>query len=545
MPSTGSDRLNAILYDNASPNPLEKASMRAGADAITHRISKLRSELEALENQLLKQKGAISAVRLMPLEVLGEIFELVLDYVLDNKSIKELVNLQLVCRQWRDAARITHRLWSKFMYLEKHDIPQLIQARDSFKIWFKRAGNTPKMFSYLALGHKNCEAQDSKCKTVTGIFASLFTEGLWIDHLYFESWTLQCFLNFIEAVHSLQTEQYPRPFDSIRTFTLSLCGPWKEPFDIVYQHIPKNTTTFRLYLPDFQKAYNPDFYEVGDVCLPQGMLERLTSFSLLCDWPCPYPVLPSLRHCINLQTLVVDVFNQRVVEVDWFSEDVPWEDNTTIFEYGVFLPNLETLRLRCIRNISVLKLFNTPRLVELDIGFSGVDLRNHPKLVDTIQHFVKRRSKCEETLRCFRLRDWFGMDGGAKELVNLFLELPLLTRITLDSVTESEYAWSLLADAKMENKTCLPNLEVLELLHGFNATGMNHLFKFLESRRPYRLQRGQPVFEGPPDSLKRLTVVYTQYGAQGGHGFEDAEIVRVLRRWGGLSVRLGPCHDHD
>ena len=31
---------------------------------------------------------------------------------------------------------------------------------------------------------------------------------------------------------------------------------------------------------------------------PQHMLERLTSFSLLCDWPVSYPVLPSLRHLI-------------------------------------------------------------------------------------------------------------------------------------------------------------------------------------------------------------------------------------------------------
>jgi hypothetical protein len=269
------------------------------------------------------------------------------------------------------------------------------------------------------------------------------------------------------------------------------------------------------------------------------MLERLTSFSLLCDWPDSYPVIPSLRHCINLETLVIDVFGQEDVEVDWYSaEDVPLDDSfDKTFKYDVLLPKLQTLRLRCIRDLSVLKLFNTPRLVELDIGFSTAYPRGGPDLLDTVQRFVKRRSNCEETLRCFRLRDWTASDGKAKELVNLFLELPLLTRITLDSVSQSQYAFSLLADAKMEKKTCLPNLEVLEVLRGFDATGMEYLFKFLKSRRPYHLRQGQVVFEGPPDSLKRLTVVYSSWQE---HEFEDSEIVRVLRRWCGVSVSLNP-----
>ncbi|RXW24066.1 hypothetical protein EST38_g1754 [Candolleomyces aberdarensis] len=510
------------------------------ADTITCRISKIRSELKVLENQLYKQKAAISALRLIPPEILGEIFELVLDYVLDNKGIKDLANIQLVCRQWRDTARITRRLWSSFMFLEKYDIPQLIQARDSFKTWFNRAGNSPKMFSYLTLGHENCEAQDSKCKAVTRIFASLLTEGLSIDHLWLESRSLQCFLNFAGAVRSIQSGQNPHSWDSIRSFTLSLVGPWTEPLDIAYQHIPKNVTSFQLYLPDYNNAHSPAFDEVGipDVCPPLDLLERLTSFSLLCDWPVSYPVLPSLRHCTNLETLTVDFYGQEDVEVDWYAEGVPWDDVDKIFKFGVLLPKLHTLRLRCIRDISVLKLFNTPRLVQLDIGFFKTYTRIKPQLFDTVQRFVKRRSKCEETLRCFRLREWSGSDGKVVELANLLLELPSLTRITLDCVYQSELAFSLLAAAKMEGKACLPNLEVLEVLRGFHARGMDYLFGFLKSRRPYRFHEGEVVFDGSPDSLKRLTVVYQQFRDE--HEFENSEIVQVLRRWCGVSVSLGP-----
>jgi hypothetical protein len=60
--------------------------------------------------------------------------------LLDVSGRAQLVDLQLVCKPWRNAARLKHQLWSSLSLSPSlKNIPQEKIAR-----WFSRSGSLPK-----------------------------------------------------------------------------------------------------------------------------------------------------------------------------------------------------------------------------------------------------------------------------------------------------------------------------------------------------------------------------------------------------------------
>jgi hypothetical protein len=106
----GNPGLHRLLCSNAAPNACEATSFQLQINNITSQISQLHSRLAELEDQLRSYRAVLFPLRKMPAEILGEILLFFLPDVLKLGARNDLINIQLVCKNWRDAARLTHKL---------------------------------------------------------------------------------------------------------------------------------------------------------------------------------------------------------------------------------------------------------------------------------------------------------------------------------------------------------------------------------------------------------------------------------------------------
>jgi hypothetical protein len=262
-------------------------------------------------------------------------------------------------------------------------------------------------------------------------------------------------------------------------------------------------------------------------------LERLTSFTLFCNWDGTQWLEDALGQCVNLETLTLNFMDAR-----WgCNRDQP--DTERLLASGLLLPKVHTLRLQNVYPVSIdiLDALKAPQLVELDINFQSDD--DHVDWV--FSYFVLsflERSECEATLCSLHLRHAF---IKAEELAATLSHLPFLTHLTLEDIVGNPQVrycdtWHLLKKPPLEK---LPNLETLELLDLQPNFSPYSLSEFLKSRRPYSMENGVPVFTKPQDTLKRLKITYKKVQKEK-PPLDNSEVVKVLRKWGGVSFDLGP-----
>ncbi|KAJ2912428.1 hypothetical protein MD484_g7989, partial [Candolleomyces efflorescens] len=268
---------------------------------------------------------------------------------------------------------------------------------------------------------------------------------------------------------------------------------------------------------------------------PQATFQRLTSLTLLCEWGKPSWLANALKPCINLQSLTLDF------------DGSSWDNQESA---EILIPNVRVLRLRNVfaYSMDILNSLKAPQLIELDVSFDrepSYDLAwplAHPVL-----GFVKR-SECDKTFRSFRLRD---VDMYAEELLDTLQGLPFLTHVALEQVgatSKKDYRVSmfdLLVQplSGYDSEGFLPALESLELLK-IPSTSYDfgwEVSQYVRSRRPYRLAGKKPIFEGPCDTLKNLTVTYQV--AKTYPPNLDSQILKTFKKWCGLKVNIGPDVD--
>ncbi|RXW15819.1 hypothetical protein EST38_g10032 [Candolleomyces aberdarensis] len=466
----------------------------------------------------------------MPPEVLGEIFVHSLPDVLEfgAETRNHLVNIQLVCKSWQDAAQLTHKLWCVLSFDDITDVP----CRE-VKQWFNRAGSIPKSLLIPATWYNFCTDQQSSA--LTTLLANL--EGT-LDHLslrYKGPRNFQNLLDSLGAVEKGPASLQRRPWDALKSFTLKFDDEWDESPDTlrsIFLQLPSNITSFELHLPGkWSNAFEAEEdSESASLPLPKNLLERLSSLTLFCNWDGTEWLDAALGHCINVETLTMDFMGA------FWSYDRDEPHTAWLLSSGLLLPKVRTLRLQnvCPPSIDILGVLKAPQLVELDIGFKPGNDDVDWAFSQVVLSFVER-SRCEATLRLLYLRYAF---MRAEELVTTLSHLPFLTHLTLE-------------DTVMDPKTSpanllrmltfqLPNLEALELLELQPDYSVYPLLDFLESRRPYNhLENGEPVFTAPQATFKRLKVTYrmTQKRTQ---CLGTSGVVAVLRRWGGVSFDIGP-----
>ncbi|KAF6745454.1 hypothetical protein DFP72DRAFT_778886, partial [Ephemerocybe angulata] len=113
-------------------------------DGLSKRISKLQSQLDALEGQRQRHQAILSPVRRIPMEILGEIFALVLPDVLYSGDRRMLRNLGLVCKSWQNASLLARHLWSGLQLIR----PPKTGAYGRIVSWLTKSGALPKTLQF-------------------------------------------------------------------------------------------------------------------------------------------------------------------------------------------------------------------------------------------------------------------------------------------------------------------------------------------------------------------------------------------------------------
>ncbi|KAJ2914153.1 hypothetical protein MD484_g6250, partial [Candolleomyces efflorescens] len=538
MPRVPNQALSYFLSNNVVPNQCEAASIQIEMDYLAAHISRLRSKLTKLEKQFWSYSIMLSPVRRVPAEILGEIFTFVIpDDVLEEQKRCQLVDLQLVCRSWRDAARLQHRLWSGLYVSLRQTIPL-----EKIQNWFGRSGNTPKSLQVFVPGHGDCETQGSPCRLHSLALATLVAKGLSRFSLTCKG--PQCFHNFLDALKTIKVTTSGCAWDCLDFIALKFTEEWNEspdPSKSMFFRLPPNVTSFELELPSRYDAFGSETDSaITPLHIPPSFLIQLRSLSLRCDWQGLQWLECVLPLCTNVQTLKFNFFGLESWEYDTSSNEAHLRQR---LRSGFLLPQVHTL---CLQNLvadshpmDILSLILTPQLVDLDIGFH----RNDPeesdwKLAEHIIAFAKR-SSCGASLRRFRLRH---VQLKAGELANALRALPFLTHLTLEDIvmTEAENgdAFYLL---KTDAQPSLSRLETLELLHFKPNLCHNLIQSFLQSRRPYRWdpEKQSPPSEVQADTLKRLIVTFQTIPKER-QLLKGDPVLRALREHGVTMVHIGP-----
>ncbi|KAJ2914140.1 hypothetical protein MD484_g6260, partial [Candolleomyces efflorescens] len=517
-------RLHPFLFSNVAPNTHEATYFQLKVDDLTSQISELRSQLTKLEDQLMSYRAVLSPIRRMPAEVLGQIFTLSLPDLLQYGARGRLLDLQLVCKSWRDAARLTHSLWGALSF---EDITNISFKR--VKRWYERAGGTPKSLTFSAVsGYHKCSDQSSACgSALAALLVEL--EGN-LDRLHLRYKGPKCFQNLLDCLGLAEpgsTAPQRRPWHSLKSFAIEFDLDWNESPDFVrsiFNRLPPNITSLELRLPSIWDAHIPNNMPLA---LPQSIMERLSSFTVFCDWDGTQWLQTVLSHCDNLETLTINF-----MAASWA---YPPNDPGS----GILLPKVRTLRLQHLwmSSTDILRSLKAPKLVELDVEFADdPDLEgkwvNSQFLLSLIN-----RSKCDATLRTLHLRY---ARIRSEELANALGSVPLLTHLSLEGIIMEPGASFVDAfGTSLSRRRVLPKLETLELLRLPPDPYKHRLLDFLIQCRPYRMQNDQPVFSNPQDSFKRLKVVYKPIKKEK-QELDGSKVVEVLRKWGGVSFDIGP-----
>ncbi|KAJ2928085.1 hypothetical protein H1R20_g9007, partial [Candolleomyces eurysporus] len=303
--------------------------------------------------------------------------------------------------------------------------------------------------------------------------------------------------------------------------------------------LPPNVTSFELRLPDIYSAFpHESASATTPLNIPPKFLEQLTSFSLFTNWEGMKWLECTLPFCTNVEELSLNFGCYYWI----YNSD---ENNVQQhLRSGILLPKVRTLGLRNIpaASLDILSFLKTPHLIDLDIDVGDVGDDIDCELIDFVLEFIKR-SNCEASLRCFRLRN---VELDAEQLADALRGLPFLTHLTLEAVVVIELNHSDTFELLQKDAPpSLPHLEVLELLSLNPRFSEHSLLHLLKSRRPFIMgDDGKPSFKGPPDTLKKLTITFrpTEKRRQ---CIDTNEVIQVLEKWCGLSVHVGPITHVD
>lgn len=402
MTST-SKALNRLLSTNEIPSPWEAAALQAEIDELLDRISRLKG-------QVRRCRGALSAVRHLPIEILGEIFIwALLPTPPDSDYRRHLIHFNLVCKSWRQAALMCHRLWSR-VRVEYGDGASFLPIC----YWMARSGSLPKKLEFYVPpedesdseqdedegepedsedeeeededepeGVSDDEEEDEgrrRHKDAGGIGAPndvvvrLLTHGVPLDDLGLEFRGTEDLERLLDSLGDRDTSSKLRPWDCIKTLSLSFkIGRWVDPDAMgpLLLRLPKTIQSFELCFPKSRHLSIDDtLFKRPLLRLSQVFAENLTSLSITCDWGIQH-MYGILEHCANLEVLTFN-FQYNTMRSCW-----PW--TSEYFEHLftqdaiplITLPKVHTLRVResPFNFVSLLHWMEVPRVTNVDFEF--------------------------------------------------------------------------------------------------------------------------------------------------------------------------------
>ncbi|KAF6753410.1 hypothetical protein DFP72DRAFT_901619 [Ephemerocybe angulata] len=398
---------------------------------LTPNVTKNERKMDTMQSEAVKLTmdieapvSSLSPVQRLPVEILGIIFTFATPPTINPLTKNALVDLCLVCQVWHRAMQLAPHIWASIALGVLPSGQRYIY--ENLISWFSRSGDYPKrleFYAYQGDGVKQsiCMAAArgvGVCLCCRGSICMiqeddtvlrLLTGGPILQHFTF--FGLQaCYHRWIEAMQPRDQSLKPRPWDTLRSFELSLESRHRAT-DLWDHSLP----TFRLIPPLVDSLH---LEPISLSCLPDtgirldippSTLGRLTSLTLECNWNISH-IFASLQLCRNLEILILD-----------YSSGVR---SPSVQEHRVLLPSLHTLRYNNgpWASMSVLQSLNTPVLQELQV--SG----GTPPSAKEIHDFLTQ-SGCTQTLQrlqvfsahTFPMGDAFG---------SLISNLPSLSQLT-------------------------------------------------------------------------------------------------------------------
>ncbi|KAF5309606.1 hypothetical protein D9611_013980 [Ephemerocybe angulata] len=528
-------RYSALLSSNYPPNALEKAT--------------IERDIIELEDRLSRMRSAVSPVRSLLPEILGQIFEsavMVQDAPQERVDSARVVDLSLVCKAWRAAAELTHSLWADVLIAKPGP-----QTFDKVVAWMGRAGTTPKTLrirlsnpNFCCLrGHLSAWGQpDPLCVLDAAPLLELLTEGLQLDT--FEISVRSSFCLRLLLLRAQEATSKGSPWMSLRSLDLRICDQdpervwgywnWQEPPDpdSMFNHLPSSLTSLRIRFPSesppqFTNVFRPETpfrrYYIP-INIPASTLRNLISITIACDWEGPQ-IARLLQYCTRVEYLDIDY------ETGWGQL---WTREATAFAwYGLpprlHFPELRTLKVHHIPSCAaghVLHFIDAPALSRIHVGIKevkdeegpGGDDEGEPLTIirptylflDSLGLLHPPRATMLQSLTISN-QDFCEKGFSGKAFISILSPFLSLTHLTVVGVSFGEEkdtagdSFAVMRWSMDDQQTfLLPCLEHLEIADCYEIFPLESLLRFIEARH----RRYEAFAEGDkaPDSLKMVVL---------------------------------------
>ncbi|TEB08995.1 hypothetical protein FA13DRAFT_1806817 [Coprinellus micaceus] len=346
-------RLDQLSSSNSSLHPLELSLLRSDVKSREEAIERLETQLQALKSQCQARKVLLAPLRrsVLPPELLGEIFYRTLK-VSKVETSRQVVDMCLVCKAWRDAALTTPSLWV--------EINIRAEGRVEFpkvNIWLSRSGIIPKK---LSIDASNSSAfPRSGCPLSSPELAHMLTAGLPLKSLSLKCDYPRCFNNLFAMSSAIETTS-PRPWDTLESLNVDCDYSWDDwggsGLDF-FPLLPQSLSSLSIHIPD------PDFLPMGASPPEPPSFLSLSTLLIQCEFPVAW-MLKTLESCPNLENVTLDFNNSCPKNGD----EVPFGGDVRSFPkyrafklYGLYYPYVDSTEILCFLSM--------PSLVELHIGF--------------------------------------------------------------------------------------------------------------------------------------------------------------------------------
>ncbi|KAF6741737.1 hypothetical protein DFP72DRAFT_239953 [Ephemerocybe angulata] len=551
MPARKTGRpISQLLSTNILPQPQQAAYIQTEIAKMKTQISKLRAQLGSLEERLFEHERLLSSSRKVPLEVLGEIFANAVPSVLDEGARNTLLDLCLVCKNWREAALHYPRLWSGVV-LKSKQLNIATFDGDAVMLWLNRAGGVPKTLRIQASCvdgdcHKGRDSKD--CQLANPALASMLAAIPNLDTLSLECYFVDCLQHLIRSMGRLKLG-YTWMTLPVRSLSLKFTEQWvvsREYCGAAYTLKVPPVASLSVSLPRHFQSIQRRSKEQPIQIISPGTFKHIRTFFISTDWSLEC-LLETLKQCVNVETLTLDLHNGS-----GFTFDGPIRDSHR--RSGIHLPKLRTLHLvnHATSKSWILEILRTPVLANLDISFTTNYRRPAKVRQDQLSAAeIKAWGAClkqySKTLRTLRIHDI--EVGRSCSLSNLFTApFPSLIRLTIDRVEKDSLFFYNLRTPPKKNGRWFPRLETLEVLEApanFDAEGP---ISFVAGKTTDRvLKNGWYVDKCNPPRVRTVKSILVTYhrdpALKGGVCKEQpkqTEDAAAEFRKGGTVVTIGP-----
>lgn len=376
-------------------------------------LAPIQAELNDTTAEIERLKYIFAPIRGFPLEILGEIFlSMPTSQLRPGNYQKHVARVSLVCKNWRDAARFTPRLWCDIWV--KADAPGL--TYESLLAWTSRGGSIPKN---LEISSSRCGRLDrcvgrNLCARRRCLFSNV-SLAKFLKHAPAE-WravtlncpTPNCLRTFVASLNRLANPVASGGWNTVRSFEVNLAN-WTSWISSqkhkILGFIPTSVTSVSLHLPRIPDSGDLDGGDV-DIELEESqwewslhvlpnLLQGLTTLELKFDTEAVFaePLLFTLHRCSKLETLKIDFHDGLLVG----------EENFPVTR--IIFAELRRLHLlqvpgECIQDLCKLKF---PKLLDMSMSV-GID--SHVDLYDERPRFSPRAHNTDTM--------WFDGDGLAE-----------------------------------------------------------------------------------------------------------------------------------